>query len=247
MRTIQRYIEKAPKSQANIIEGKYLNIIMDTTFFGREFGVPVLINSLKKKVIYHRFVKTEKDVYYQLALNQLREKGYIIQSVTCDGRRGLLKDLLNTPTQMCQFHMIAIVMRKLGRKHQSQAGKELKILVKTLTKSTKNIFYRELHNWYLKHQDFLNERSDIANERGYFPYKHRNIRGAYASLKRYHDYLFTFEKYPELNIERTTNRAESLFKDLKQKLNNHNGLTKKHKLMFIKDFLNKKVTNLIKK
>ncbi|WP_442914785.1 hypothetical protein [Mannheimia sp. USDA-ARS-USMARC-1261] len=74
MRTIQRYIEKAPKSQANIIEGKYLNIIMDTTFFGREFGVLVLINSLKKKVIYHRFVKTEKDVYYQLALNQLREK-----------------------------------------------------------------------------------------------------------------------------------------------------------------------------
>ncbi|AHG73470.1 Transposase, Mutator [Mannheimia sp. USDA-ARS-USMARC-1261] len=66
MRTIQRYIEKAPKSQANIIEGKYLNIIMDTTFFGREFGVLVLINSLKKKVIYHRFVKTEKDVYYQL-------------------------------------------------------------------------------------------------------------------------------------------------------------------------------------
>ncbi|AHG73851.1 Transposase, Mutator [Mannheimia sp. USDA-ARS-USMARC-1261] len=141
---------------------------------------------------------------------------------------------------MYPFYMIAIVMRKLGRKHQSQAGKELKILVKTFTKSTRNIFYRELHNWYLKHQDFLNERSDIANERGYFPYKHRNIRGTYASLKRYHDYLFTFEKYPELNIERTTNRAESLFKDLKQKLNNHNGLTKKHKLIFIKDFLNKK-------
>lgn len=112
---------------------------MNTTFFGRKLGVLVLINSLRKKVIYHCFVKTEKDVYYQLALNQLREKGYVIQSVTCDGRRGLLKDLLNTPTQMCQFHMIAIVMRKLGRKHQSQAGKKLKMIVKTLTKMSKNI------------------------------------------------------------------------------------------------------------
>lgn len=141
---------------------------------------------------------------------------------------------------MCRFHMIAIVMRKLGRKHQSQAGRELKTIVKTLTKSTKNIFYQYLHYWFLKHQVFLNERSEIPNEKGYFPYKHRNVKGAYASLKLYQDYLFTFEKYPELNIERTTNRAESLFKDLKQKLNNHNGLTKQHKCMFVKRFSKQK-------
>ncbi len=29
------------------------------------------------------------------------------------------------------------------------------------------------------------------------------------------DYLFTYEKHPELNIEKTTNRIESLFKELK--------------------------------
>ncbi|EER47422.1 hypothetical protein AM305_07862, partial [Actinobacillus minor NM305] len=54
---------------------------------------------------------SEKDVYYRIAFNSLRMKGYKIQSITCDGRRGLLKDLLNTPTQMCHFHMVAIVMR----------------------------------------------------------------------------------------------------------------------------------------
>ncbi|WP_279406358.1 transposase [Glaesserella parasuis] len=53
-------------------------------------------------------------------------------------------------------------------------------------------------------------------------------------------YLFTFEEYAHLNIEKTTNRLEGLFKELKQKLSVHNGLTKKHKIMFIKDFLNKK-------
>ncbi|MDG6788157.1 transposase, partial [Glaesserella parasuis] len=77
---------------------------------------------------------------------------------TCDGRRGLMKDLFNTPVQMCQFHMVAIVIRKLRKKHQSQAGKELKIIAKTLTQSSKNEFYRRLHSWFIKHQDFFKRK-----------------------------------------------------------------------------------------
>ncbi|TYB22664.1 transposase [Aggregatibacter actinomycetemcomitans] len=94
-----------------------MNILADVTFFGRDFGILVLLDSLSGKVIYHQIVKTEKDVYYKMAFNRLREKGYVIQSITCDGRRGVLKDLFNTPTQMCQFHMVAIVMRALRKKH----------------------------------------------------------------------------------------------------------------------------------
>ena len=109
-----------------------------------------------------------------------------------------------------------------------------------MVKSSKNDFYRRLYAWFIKHEDFLKERSDKGNEKGYFPYKHRNVRGAYASLKYYMNYLFTFEKHAEINIENTTNRLEGLFKYLKRQLNNHNGLTKKRKVMFIKDFLNKK-------
>ncbi|HDR1925604.1 TPA: transposase [Pasteurella multocida] len=239
IKTIQRYIYKAPKSISNPPIFTHLNIIMDTTFFGREFGILVMMDSLSEKVIYHQIVKTELDEYYQIVLNKLREKGYIIQSVTCDGRRELLKDLFNTPTQMCYFHLVAMVMRKLRKKHKSVAGKELKTLVKTLKDSTKNEFYRYLHQWYLTHQDFLNERSENSNEKGYFPYKHKGLRGALASLKYYERYLFTFEKYSDLNIEKTTNRLEGLFSELKRKLNNHNGLSKKRKIMFIKDFLNK--------
>ena len=163
LKTIQRYIDKAPKTALNPPISSYLNIIMDTTFFGREFGVLVLMDSLSEKVIYHQIVSTERDEYYQLALNRLRNKNYVIQSVTCDGRRGLLKDLLNTPTQMCHFHLVAMVIRKLRKKHKSMAGKELKILVKTLKESGKNDFYRRLHYWHLKHQDYLNERSEKCN------------------------------------------------------------------------------------
>ncbi|MDG6262988.1 hypothetical protein P9Z53_04495 [Glaesserella parasuis] len=82
---------------------------MDTTFFGRYFGVLVLMDTLSNNVISHYFVRTEKYIYYKLALNRLREKGYIIQSITCDGRRGLMKDLFNTPVQMYQFRMVAMI------------------------------------------------------------------------------------------------------------------------------------------
>nr|WP_267964061.1 transposase [Testudinibacter sp. TR-2022] len=213
---------------------------MDTTFFGREFGILVLMDSITEKVIFHRVVSTEKALYYRLAINELREKNYYIQSITCDGKRGLLKDLLNAPIQMCQFHQVALVIRKLTRKPKSEAGKALKILVKTLKISRKNEFYINLYHWYLKHKTFLNERSDKPDEKGKYPYKHRGVRSAYASLLRNMDHLFTFEKYAELNIEKTTNRLEGLFSELKRNLAAHNGLTKYHKIMFIKDFLNKK-------
>ncbi|WP_419865840.1 IS256 family transposase, variant Zn-binding type [Gallibacterium genomosp. 3] len=239
VRTIQRYIDKAPKTALKQPLNRYLNIVMDTTFFGRYFGVLVLIDSNSTNVVSPYFVRTEKAIYYPLALNRLREKGYIIQSITCDGRRGLLKDLWGTLTQMCQFHLVAMVMRTLRKKHQSSAGRELKTIIKTLKNSSKNEFYLKIYNWKIKHKTFLEERSDKPNEKGKYPYKHRNVRSALASIKRYFEYIFTYEKYPELNIEKTTNRIEGLFKELKDKLP-HSGLTRKHKILFIQDFLNKK-------
>ena len=133
---------------------------MDTTFFHRYSGILVMMDSKTEKVVLYPFVRTEKDIYYKIALNRLREKGYIIQSITCDGRRGLMKEPFDTPVQMCHFHMVAIVMRKLRKKHQSQAGKELKIIAKSLVKSSKNDFYRRLYAWFIKHEDFLKERSE---------------------------------------------------------------------------------------
>ncbi|OOH84395.1 transposase, partial [Pasteurellaceae bacterium 15-036681] len=147
LRTIQRYIQKAPITQLKPPESKYLNLIIDTTFFRREFGVMVFMDTNSKKVVYYQIVKTEKDIYYKVALNRLREKGYVIQSITCDGRRGLLKDFMGTPTQMCQYHQVAIIMRGLRKKHQSQAGKELKEIAITLKNSTKNKFYLNLYDW----------------------------------------------------------------------------------------------------
>lgn len=57
---------------------------------------------------------------------------------------------------------------------------------------------------------------------------------------------FNFEKHKEINIERTENSLKGLFKHLKHQLNNHNRLVKSRNIMFIKDFLNKRVANIKK-
>ncbi len=113
---------------------------MDVTFFGRKFWVMVFMNSITDTVIYHQIVKTEKAIYYKVAMNKLREKGYKIQSITCDGKHDLLKDLFDTPIQLYQFHQVVLVMRKLTRKPKSEAGKELQELIKTLKKVLKKYF-----------------------------------------------------------------------------------------------------------
>lgn len=162
--TIQRHIDKMPKTALPTHKNIYLNIIADTTCFGRELGILVLMECIIKTVVYHQIVKAEKDVYYKVAMNKLREQGYVIQSLTYDGRRGLLKDVWETPTQMSQFHLIAIVMRVLRKNHKN----------------------------------YLNEHSDNPNKKDYYPYKYRSLRGAYASLKLYIDYTFTYEKHTKI-------------------------------------------------
>lgn len=84
-----------------------------------------------------------------------------------------------------------------------------------------------MYQWHLKHKELLDERSEYHNEKDYSPYKHRNIRGRGCSFK--------YRKNKKSN--------ERVIKELKQKLSVHNGLTKKYKIMFIKDFLIKRVGN----
>ena len=77
---------------------------MDTTYFGRDFGVLVLMDSISQQALSVDEVKYETNALYAEALNELREKGLVIQSIVCDGRKGLLQMFPEIPAQLCQFH-----------------------------------------------------------------------------------------------------------------------------------------------
>ena len=214
------------------------NIIMDTTYFGRDFGVMVLMDSTSQRVLSVDEVKYETNALYAAALTTLKEKGVEIQSIVCDGRKGLLQMFPEIPAQLCQFHQIKIIVRYLTKKPKSEAARELRALALTLTGSSKDRFIEDLHDWLMRHEAFLNERS-VNAETGRSHYTHKKLRSAYHSLKRHLPWLFTFEDFPALSIPNTTNLLEGKFGDMKRLLKCHHGLKKANKILFINDYFAK--------
>jgi len=208
---------------------------MDTTYFGRDFGVMLFKDAYTKENLLKYYVKNETNALYLKGINELIRKGFEILAIVCDGRRGLFHLFGNIPMQMCQFHQVAIIRRYITKNPKLPASIELKELVSMLKMTDKESFEGGLELWHNKWESFLNERS-INPKTGKSYYTHKKLRSAYRSLKTNLKWLFTWYDYPELDIPNTTNAIDGHFSDLKNKLRNHNGLTKKRKQKFIDEF-----------
>jgi len=233
-KTIQRKLDKVSITKRKDFSSVAV-VIMDTTYFGRGFGVMVFKNSLDGVVLYKHYVRYETNALYLAGISEISRRGINVQGIVCDGRQGLFGLFSDIPVQMCQFHQIQIVQRYLTRKPKSQAAIELKKLTLKMTKQTKTEFVSCLDNWHLRWADYLNDRSRSPST-GKTYYTHKRLRSAYLSLKKHMPYLFVFEDYKELMMPNTTNVLDGQFSDLKNKLRNHNGLSKERKMKFIDGF-----------
>jgi hypothetical protein len=233
-RTIQRKLDtwqiKSRKEFSRVAV-----VIMDTTYFGRGTGVMVFKNSLDGVILYKQYVGYETNTLYLSGIEEISRRGISVQAIVCDGRRGLFGLFGDIPVQMCQFHQIQIVLRYLTRNPKTQAAIELKKLTLKLTKQGRKEFSKGLNDWYLHWERYLNERQKSILT-GKTHYVHKRLRSAFLSLKRNLPYLFVCEDYMELMIPNTTNALDGQFADLKNKLRNHNGLSKQRKMKFIDGF-----------
>ena len=234
-RTIQRKIDShqltvIPKLAREVV------VLMDTTYWGRSFGVMLFKDAITKENLLKYYVRNETNFLYKKGVEELVSKGYTIVGIVSDGRQGLAQSFGSTPVQMCQFHQVAIIRRYITKNPKLPASIELKELVAMLKMTDKESFEGALGDWFVKWEDFLNERTtNIETGRSY--YTHKRLRSAYRSLKSNLPWLFTWYDYIELNIPNTTNAIDGHFADLKNKLRNHNGLSMKRKMKFIDAFL----------
>lgn len=209
---------------------------MDTTYWGRNFGVMLFKDAYTKENLLKYYVKQETNALYIQGINELKKQKFEILGIVCDGRKGLLQSFDKIPVQMCQFHQVAIIRRYITKNPKLPASIELKELVAMLKMTDKESFMGGLELWYIKWELFLNERSiNIKTGKSY--YTHKRLRSAYRSLKTNQKWLFTWYDYYEINIPNTTNIIEGHFSDLKNKLRNHNGLSLERKKKFIDEFL----------
>lgn len=230
-KTIQRRLDKVRPEQRSTFEAA-VNLLIDTTYFGRGFGVMVFKDSISGQYLYKQYVSTETNELYLEGFAQIVRRGISVQSVICDGRQGLTKLFGAMPLQMCQFHQIQIITRYLTKKPKSPAARELSVLAGQLTKVSEQTFLYGMERWLEQWGDYLNERSVSALSGKSF-YTHKRLRSAWLSLRRNLPWLFTCEHYRELMIPNTTNGLDGAFADLKNKLRNHNGLSLERKKKFI--------------
>lgn len=207
---------------------------MDTTYFGRKFGVMVFKDSLTGQILFKQYVKQETNLLYLNGIIEIKKKGIKVQAIICDGRKGLLQLFPSIPIQMCNFHQVAIVRRYLTKNPKMQASKELWELTLLLKQTDKESFAGGLNLWYEKWKTFLNERKIDIN--GKNRYVHKRLRSAYRSLKTNFPWLFTWYDFIALKIPNTTNSLDGQFSNLKNKLRNHNGLSTERKKKFIDEF-----------
>ncbi len=236
IRSIQKYLDAYEFIPPQVMPCSII-LIMDTTYFW-DIWVMVFKDSKKSKILHYELVKNETNDDYKLWVKKLQEQGWKIEAIVCDGKKWLLKAFSEQgiPTQMCQFHQVAILRRYITKKPILEANKDLKILWELLKQTDKETFEYELQRYYEIYKDFLNEKR--INAKWKREYIHKRTRSAYFSLKNNLKYLFTWYDYHwVLDIPNTTNALEWVFGHLKVKVSLHRGLKKERKIKLILSLL----------
>lgn len=207
-------------------------IVPDTTFWGRSYGVMVFRSWNLRRNLWWGEVQSERVANYHYGRKILEDKGWTFTAAVIDGRRGLANVFKDIPVQMCHFHQLQTVTKYLTRRPKTEAGKELRSLALTLTKTDERTFAQALKAYEDKHTAFLNEKTIILGLKRP-QYTHKNVRSALRSLKSNLPHLFTYQRYPELNIPNTTNTIDGYFASVKKKVAAHHGLRRDRRYKLI--------------
>lgn len=222
----------------SISKYKDVTVQLDTTYWGRHFGLMVIKDALRNKILWHKYVRNETIAQYIEGISWLKSQGFKIYGAVIDGMRGLAQALYPTPVQMCQFHQILIIRRYLTQEPDLEASVQLLDLVKSITRMDKESFIGAFNEWYEKYKDVLNERvHDKRIKRNMPPYMRPRLRSAYLSLRRNMPLLWTFYDHPETGLPNTNNGIEGLFSDLKGKLRVHRGISKDNRKKLLDEYI----------
>jgi len=215
-------------------------LICDATFYGKrkdKLGTLVFKDSLSKEILIWKHIQSETLKDYKYLLSSLLELGYIVNTITIDGKRGLYKAFKDYPVQMCHFHQKRIIQRYITKNPKLQASKDLQKIMNRLTSTNETIFTKKLDAWYEIYKDFLAEKT-LNDLTGKESFTHAKLVSAYRSLRTNLPYLFIYKKHKHLIIHNTTNSLDGgVFSPMKMLIKIHRGLSKSLKLKMLDDYL----------
>ena len=243
-RTLKRYFYSYLDNYPiwKITPSEKLNLLIDGTYFTNKVCLILYRdNNIKATQLYRL---TDGEWFEEICedLQNLISLGLKIESVTCDGLSNILKAIKKTCPetiiQRCVVHIQRECLIWLTRNPKSQAGLELRRIVKCLhlvgNRDDWGYWVVDFVKWYEQYKDFVNEKS-YYEPTGRYWYTHKSVRKAFIHIKRaLHD---MFHYLDNADIPKSTNALESFFGHLKQNISIHRGLSKQHYKNYIKWYL----------
>ncbi|MDP3790208.1 MAG: hypothetical protein Q8R48_07395 [Candidatus Omnitrophota bacterium] len=225
------WLKQSPPEECYYSNVKY--VIYDATYFHKDGCLINIMNARGHRVIAQVYVAREsfKDVYPWFL--QLKETGLNPKYATMDGERSIIRALrLTWPgirLQRCLYHIEHEGMRWLRTYPITEAGKDLRRILRTLssikTIKERNCFVTSYRDWLSKYKNFVTSlpRTTVA-----FKDLQRTIVLVNNALPDMFRYL------ADKHICKTTNALEGFHSRLKTDYQRHRGLTRKHRINYIK-------------
>ncbi len=246
-RMFKVYLSRPPKF---IIQQKIaLRLIIDGTYFGRALCLLLYYDSVRRYGLYYRYSTNEFYREIKEDLEILKSIGVELSSVTCDGKKSIIRAVRKVYegaiVQRCTVHVQRSVRAWLTRQPKSGPARELRYLIGLLhhinNVSEQNMWILAFEYWYKKHKAIIEEKVYIKQS-GRWWYKHRNLRRSAIAVKNAIPDMFHFIETAE--IPKSTNGIDSYFGHLKTNLKIHRGLSASNKKSFVLWFLHMKSLRL---
>lgn len=187
-----------------------------------------LLASTKTRPIAIQTVCYEKFDTWVNFIRQLPPTKFFV----CDGQKGLIKAIKllypNAKIQICIWHVWRRVVTKLTHHPQTNSGIELLeigkfLLTKVRDNNTAELWIAWLEDWYKRNESFLKEKTFGEGKRKWC-YTHKNVRGAYRTMRKYLDDKMLLTFLEDKEIPRTNNGLEGgINSQIKRLVYNHRG------------------------
>ncbi|MFC1807945.1 transposase [Candidatus Omnitrophota bacterium] len=226
-----RWLNKLPIESKNLTKHKY--IIYDGTYFHKNGCLMSLMDTKTQNIISTIYAKKEGYKTTYPWFMRLKAGGLNPRYIVMDGEQSVIRSIKlvwpNATIQRCLYHIQREGMRWLRTYPKTQAGRELRYLLKGLCAirsiKERDAFISNYKNWLSKHIEFI--KSLPTNIIAFKDLK-RTIVLINNALPDMFNYLQTS------SIPATTNALEGFYSRLKADYRRHRGLTQKSKINYLK-------------
>lgn len=239
-RWFDAYLENYPRWDMQRREK--VNLLIDGTWFPNKLCLVVYRDEAVRATLLYRITDDETEAEIREDLENIRNLGIEVESVTTDGGMAIIKAVRSVfpdaVRQRCLAHIQRECLTWLTRHPKSDAGRELRsitMLISAIKTHNDRLYWCNLlRDWHKRHDGYLNAKT-ISPESHAEWYTHKMVRKAYVHLKRALPDMFRFIDNPR--IPKTTNALESFFGHLKENISIHRGLSLRHSQNYLKWYL----------